>query len=169
MAKPAAMLMLYFKKHYSLIVLLFLWLVGLIAGYCIFFLYRPYLSVQMRSVISQPVSIVGLLCTVFFPFLCTYASISANRPVLIWAVCFFKAVAFSFSFACVSVLFGSAAWIIRFLLMFSDICSLLPLFLIWIRSSGDAGMYNFGMSAVFALVLAAVDYFFISPFLIGLF
>ena len=125
----------------------------------------------MRSVLCQPVSIVGLFCSIFLPLIFTYLSVITEKPVIIWIVCFLKSAAYSFSCVFLSQHFGSASWLVRVLFLFSDSCSLLALFILWFGICGceHAGRrYSFLFCGTFCILIAAIDYFFISPFVMGL-
>ena len=162
----------FFRKHRLLFGLILTWFCGLLTGSGFFFLSEPLFYPQMRSILLQPVSIIGLMFSTFLPLLCTYFSVCLNKPIIIWIVCFFKAVAFSFSFAWIFVFFGSASWLYRLLFMFSDYCFLLALFVLWIRyffNAHDPNAFDFLLYTVFALFVTAVDYLYVSPFVLGIF
>ena len=157
------------KSRYWCITLIFSWLAGLAVGSCF---YKPSLFSLMRSALFQPVSIVGLFVCLFLPLLCSYFSFVTEKPVLIVIVCFFKAVAFGFSCSLISQTYGTAAWLARFLFLFSDSCFLLVLFVLWLRRFLNTGIQNMTdvyVCAVIGILIAAVDYFVISPFVVGLF
>lgn len=171
-AVNATRFLFYFRKNKSLFVLLLIWAFGLFAGIYFYILVKPPIFLQMRSVIFQPVSIVGLIFSLFLPLLCTYVAVSLNKPIIILIVCFFKAVAFGFTYSWISVLFGSASWLVRLLFMFSDYCFLHVLFALWIQFSSkhhDFKAYDFCFSILLALIVTAADYLLVSPFVIGLF
>lgn len=172
MVLHAAKLIEYFKKNHFLITFSLFWIAGILLGFGLFFICRPFLFLQMRSAILQPVSIVGLCSSIFLPLFCTVVSILLNRPILALAVCFIKAASFSFSISWISAIYGAASWLVYMLFMFSDICFLLILFIYWFRFpySFNAKFKRFFCSAVlFGSLIALGDYFIISPFLVRLF
>lgn len=166
MTRPAITLPVNFKRKYYYFAAFLLWFVGLIIGFSLCFMYKPYYSLPMRSVLFQPVSIIGLFCVVFIPLLFAYFSFTF-KPILVLIVCFFKAIAFGFSYVWVSLTFESASWLIRILFLFSDYCSLLILLILLIRYA-DYLHYltkrDFLFAAAFDLMLVIGDYFFLSPF-----
>ena len=168
----AAELTRYFKNNRFLIAFSLFWFAGILAGFGLFHLCKPFVFLQMRSAVLQPVSIVGLFCSIFLPLFCTYISVLINRPIIVLVVCFFKAASFCFSFSCVSALYDTASWLLYMLFMFSDSCFLLILFFLWLRYpyNYDAKSKRiFCFSILVALLIIFGDYFIVSPFLIGLF
>lgn len=162
-----------FLKIYGLRIALCLsWLLGIFFGSQLCMKLEPPNFLMMRSVFFQPVSIVGLLVSVFLPLIITYFSIVSSKPILIVIVCFLKAAAFGFSGVLISRLFGTASWLLCFLYLFSDSCFLLPLFILWFRRCGNVriiGLTDVYLCAAVGLLTVAVDYFSISPILAGLF
>lgn len=166
MTRPAITLPVNFRRKNYYFAVFLLWFVGLIIGFCLSFIYKPYYFLPMRSVLFQPVSIIGLFCVVFIPLLCTYFS-SALKPILVFIVCFLKAVAFGFSYVWVSLTFESASWLIRILFLFSDYCSLLILLILLIRCADYLHCLtrrDFLFATAFDLMVVIGDYFFLSPF-----
>jgi len=162
----------YFEKHRFGTALGITWLIGLISGACFSLFLKPSFFSVMRSAFFQPVSIVGLFASVFFPLTCSFFSILIDKPIMILIVCFIKAVAYGFSGAMISLCFDSASWLFSFLFLFSDSCFLIILFFLWFRRSDflhSPGSYDFLLCSVLGLLIVVADYFVISPFLLGLF
>lgn len=125
----------------------------------------------MRGALDGHVSIVGLLSVIFLPFLFSAFAVYASQRWLLVPIAFCKAVSFAQSACGISVAFGSAGWLLRFLLMFTDILTLPLLVLFWLRYCG--GGQKLKWFSVFPYLCAAasigsVDFFMISPFLSGL-
>lgn len=162
----------YFRKCTPYLFLLFFWLFGLLIGFSLYLFCEPSTATLMRSVSFQPVSIVGFLIVIFFPlFLCSF-SVFINSPVIYLIVCFLKIISFGFAFAAISMQFESASWLYRFLIMFSDHCVLVLLLTAYIRIFSYFRLVNkreFLFFWFLGLLIAAADYWVISPFLIGVF
>lgn len=172
MISHASKLTVYFKKNHFVIAFSLLWFAGILTGFGLFLLCKPFLFLQMRSVIVQPVSIVGLCCSIFLPLLCTYTAVLTNRSFLALSVCFIKAASFCFTLSWISALYDTASWLLSLLFMFSDSCFMLVMFLLWMRypSVADSKCNRiFCCSAFWGLLISFGDYFVISPFLNGLF
>ena len=126
----------------------------------------------MRGAVLQPVSIVGLLVSVFLPLFLTLFSFVSCRPAICLLVCFYKAVSYGFSGMLIVSLFSSAGWLIRMLFLFSDSIALTMLFWLWLRRCDDQNAYP-GWDSYICLIVcifaAGMDYLVISPFLMGLF
>ena len=159
----------YFRKNIFLFTLLVVWLLSYIFGLFLHQFLQPYSASLMRSVLLQPVSIVGLLLIYFFPLLLSYLSTFFNRHFIIYFVCFFFSVSFGFTFCGISEYFQSASWLFRFLLMFSEHCFILILGMLWIyslKSSTPINSYYYVISGIIGVVIATVDYWIISPLLL---
>ena len=161
-----------FRKYHSLFLLCFIWLIGLISGAYFFHICRPYVFLQMRSLAQQPVSFICLFLFVYLPLFCTYVALLTNNFPLILFICFLKALAFSFTYFWTAVFFGSASWLANVFFMFSDRCSLLILFTLWLRYSDNllfSSKYPFFLCTFLCFLIVAADYFIISPLLRGIF
>lgn len=126
------------------------------------------LASLMRSTPQDAVSIAGLLCLTFFPFLISAFAVSLSRSAL-FLVCFGKAFLFAFAALGVSQAFGCAGWLLLRLILFSD-CMLLPLlYFLWLRllAGNSCGWENACIWAL-ALLIVSIDYRIISPILASL-
>lgn len=161
----------YFRKNKFLIVFFLVWFVGFFAGFSFFRTFKQSELLLMRSVVFQPVSIVGLICAIFLPLLCTYISVLINKPMIALVLSFLKAASFSFSLSLLTLLYGSASWLLCVLCMFSDTCFLLILFAVWLQYPVICNVNSkrlFTGSFILGLLILFGDYFVVSPFLIGL-
>ena len=132
------------------------WLAGLILGTAVF---QPDASL-MRPQLCGRVSIVSAIATAAFPLLLAALAVHINRKKFLWLICFLKAFSFSFCGVLLWRTYGSSGWLIRFLLMFTDICTL-PAFLWYCfrRSRRD-----FVVCILISLSVACINYFVVSPF-----
>ncbi len=96
------------------------WLSGLCFGGWIANQVSEHYLLLMRRAATAPVSIIGLLAGAGIPLLCVYFSVIISRPWLIYPVCFFKACSFSLTGFAIRTAFGSAGWLVRLLLQFTD-------------------------------------------------
>lgn len=152
-------------------VLAFCWMLGLFLGA----IYGDHAdhsyAIMMRTAALCRVSIVGLLFLLFFPLLLSAIAVYSNHPQWMVFVCFIKAFLFASCGSLLLITFGSAAWLIRILLQFSDFCTL-P-FLFWFSIRNIAGRNaNTRMDLVICgcamAVMGALDFCVISPFLVSL-
>lgn len=151
--------------------LAFIFLAGIVAG-CILYFSAEFDSVSwMRGALYSPVSIVGLLSVILLPFLFSvFAAMTAQHWMLLLIV-FCKAVSFAQVACGITVAFGSAGWLMRSLLMFTDIFSLPVLLLFWLRYWGGRRRLTVHAALAYLAVLVSVggiDILFISPILAGL-
>lgn len=159
------------RRRIALAVLAACWLTGLLLG--IFYAARAgdTYSLLMRMAPSCRVSISGLAASALLPFLFAAFAVYISKPELLILVCFLKA----FSFACcgfgVMDAFGSAGWLIRPLLQFSDGCTIPLLCWFSIRHISDiqpTWRADIGVCCMIAAVAVGFDYCLVSPFLVTL-
>lgn len=147
------------------------WLSGFFFGSLIFYITGSSFSSLMRGVIYGSVSIVGLMSVSVLPFLISAFAVYISKPSLLLIVSFGKA--FLFSFVSLGIMdgFASTGWLIRWLLMFSDLISLPVLYWFWNRHiSGDIPFSAAESLLVLSLciLVGSVDYCYVSPFLANL-
>ncbi len=151
--------------------LAFSFLFGLFSGIAAFFAYGESVLPWMRSVLYSPVSIVGILCVTVLPFLFSAFAVFISKPWLLFLISFWKAMFFSFFSLGFLVSNGSAGWLIRWLLMFSDLICLPVLYFYWQRSLLQHEKASFAEGLVFfslLLFIGSMDYRMIAPILSGL-
>ncbi len=147
------------------------WMLGLVAGSAVFLSAGTVSASRMPWAFSSQVSIVGLLCVTGLPFLFSAFAVYVSHPGWMLPVVFLKAVSFASVSLGLLTGFGSAGWLMRLLLMFSDLCSLPLLMIFWIRYLPGERSLRFSGIAVFlfcALAIGSIDYCFVSPFLAAL-
>lgn len=143
------------------------WIFGLISGIFFSFSAGDSFFSLMRSAADGRVSICGLLSTILLPLLLSAFAVFISKPRLFIPIAFVKALAFAYCGIGVWLAFGSAGWLFRCFLMFSDICMLPVLWWFWIRNLGTDTRKPF---RTFLTVLAAalfigfLDFNVISPF-----
>lgn len=122
----------------------------------------------MRTAASCGVSIPGLLSANLLPLLFSAFAVYISQIWLLVPIAFWKAFQFSYVGMGVMAAFGSAGWLIRLLMMFSDILMLGVLWWYWLRAlSGRRGCALVVSLVPFsaAVLIASLDYSVISPFL----
>ncbi len=153
---------LWFRSDLSL--LIFVWLAGLLLGTMAIWL-DPFFFSWMRPQLSDRVSIVSSIVAAVFPFLLAALAVHINCKVLLLILAFLKTFSFAFCGFLIFHAYGSAGWLLRFLLMFTDIC-ILPIFCWYcIRSIEKNRVKDFTVCVFFALAVACFDCFVVSPFL----
>lgn len=143
------------------------WICGLISGVLTILLAGHPLFALMRGTDFFSVSIVGLLGSTSLPFLFSVFAVYIHKHWLLFPICFLKGLFFSFVSLLIWGSFDSAGWLVWRLLMFSDWASLPVLFLYWLRHiSGKRSCsgYEVMLIASVYVLIASVDYCYISPF-----
>ena len=143
------------------------WLSGLLLGTFFAVGLDDSFSSLMRPSLSDGVSIFRQLATVCLPFLFAAYAVSINKPGLLLALCFVKAFCFSFCGMLIYSAFGSAGWLVRYLLQFTDILSAPILF--WYCLGHVDRPYrakrDLLICASLSALIVCIDYFAVSPFL----
>jgi hypothetical protein len=119
------------KSHVFLLALF--WVLGLLFGDYLFGLAGSNLASQMPLAAMRQPSIFGLLTSISLPFLFSAFAVYISAPKLLLLIGFTKAVLSGFFFAAVYAAFGSSGWLLRCLLLFTDVCSTVLLYHYWLR------------------------------------
>lgn len=152
-------------------VLPFCWVLGLLLGtlygYCAD---RSYV-LFMRIATTSSMSILGLLFVLYIPLLFSVFAVYFKRPQWLVPICFAKAFLFASCGCALFIVFGSAAWLVRLLLQFSDLCSI-P-FLYWFCMRNITGrnsntQSDFLVCCAAAAIIGIFDFGVISPYLVKL-
>lgn len=168
-----ALVDLYSNTIQRYISLLIYWLCGLCTGCFLFYACGPFILSLMPCMPFQQVSIVGLLASIFLPFLFTYFSIVTGRSSYIFFVCFLKTLSFGFTGTYLVFTYLSANWLIQFLFLFSDCCCL-PIFMwIWLSFFDSLPksvvLQRFVFCFCVGFLVTLFDFNVVSPFMYGLF
>lgn len=156
------------KCRSCVVFLAFLWICGLFCGMFFVSVAEDAFLPLMRTVAYSRVSIVGLAAVLVFPLAISAATVYLTVPAFLFPICFFKAFSFGCCLYSVSVAFGSAGWLVRVLLLFSDSCMMVPLLWFWCRHQAgnrDLIKQDLVVCASCAALIGATDYFLISPYL----
>lgn len=144
-----------------------IWLTGLLLGSAatIFFRFfvNPLLPVLMRIYCSVPIK----LLFIFLPFLLSALAVYLSRPGWVFLLCGVKAVCFAIGSCILCLHYGQAGWLARWLLMFSDVCTLPLLFLYWMQSVTGGETFTWRKHVIFMLAIMTftiVDYRIVTPY-----
>ena len=159
-----------FKRKYC-VCLSVGWIFGLLSGW--------YAAIKMQpSLVSSAVELVGYFRMPFFkvlsvclPFLFSAIAVYCSVPGLILLISVLKAIFFAFCCCYLEYFFGSCSWLLRLLLLFSDICSIPVVFFYWLRHF--EGNIHFSLQehlwlSVFLMIVLGIDYFIVTPYAVEL-
>lgn len=159
------------RRNWTGFILALSWVLGLIAG-CILCLSADISDFSlMRMAPCRPVSIIRLLAVVLLPFLFSGFAVSISQTWLLIPVAFMKSLIFAAVSTAILLSFGSAGWLMSFLLMFSSVCTMPVLIFYWLRyiPKGKAvALQDVFIIISVILVVCGIDFYFISPVLAGL-
>ena len=117
--------------------------------------------------IYTPSSFANLLFTGFLPFVLSALFIWFRKAYLICIVCLFKAFAVGFVWSICLICFSGAGWVVRPLLLFSQILSIPAYWYFWLLAFRTEDIPNRAAVAVCSLYLLSAilsDYYLIAPF-----
>ena len=156
-----------FRKGSTIFLALY-WCLGLLTGVLFFHAYGSSFSLMMRSILQDSVSIVDLLSVGLYPFLFSAFAVLISSPWLLLPIAFFRAFLLSFVSAQILASFGSAGWLLRPLLLFSDVLSA-PLLYFYMHRCLSSKFYHpvcsFFLILCSSLLIGSLDYVYILPFL----
>ena len=123
----------------------------------------------MRLVSDSRLSIVCHLASQLLPFLIAAFAVNISRRWLIYTVCFLRLFFFSYIGSLFWIAFGSAGWLIRWLVLFSDII-LVPA-LLWfcfrgIFENARNHVRDFWICISAVILTALINWLLISPLLV---
>ena len=151
------------------IFLAIVWVIGLALGAVLSMQAGDRYFLLMRWAADRQVSIVGFLASAFLPFMLSALAVYISKPILLYGICFADAFLLSLCGCVAMTAFGSAGWLVRLLLQFSDCCMAPILFWFSIRCiSGSSFWKDFSLCAVISALVGSIDYCFVSPFLVML-
>jgi hypothetical protein len=153
------------------IILLLAILAGLISGSYLSLLADPSVFSLMLTAAECRVSIVCILSASLFPVVFTAFAIYTSHIRLLFPIAFTKAFSFSFIGSGLLLTLGDSGWLMRALLMFSDLASLPVLCWMWLHTFANERTSNLLSTAITVLVVCMIgclDYYYISPFLANL-
>ena len=155
-------------RKYDKMLLALLWALGLAAGAIAF----ARIDIDLVSMLTQTAemqpSLGSLLVTSTLPFLFSVVAVYLDSPRNLFWLSFLKAFCFSYVSCAVMTAFESAGWLIRWLLLFTDICSVVVLYLYCNRHITGFRSFSKRDTAIYQAVLcliAGIDFSIISPLL----
>ncbi len=139
---------------------------GMLLGYWVFRSDSSFYSSLMRTAVLCDVSIVSLLIVCVLPFVLSYFAFGFRKSWTCFFFSFLDSLLFSVSWFSVKTAFGSAGWLVCFLLLFSSgVCFVfLPVFLVHLlKFKNHPGRLCVCFTCA-ACVVCLVDGLFIAPF-----
>lgn len=142
-------------------------LLGLVFGGCISCLTSDSFLTLMRAADFHCMSIVSLLSVLLLPYLFSAFAVYIHQSWLLIPISFLKAFFFAYLYVGLTLSFGSAGWLTRNLLMFSDIFTLPVLWWLWLNL--DSGKNTSFPRIITASVSAAsavgcFDFLIVAPY-----
>lgn len=169
MSKRITLLQLLPQRHRAGALLLAVcWLFGVLLGFCAALSAGYALLGLVRDATVESAPLFRVIAVAVIPFLLTALASLLRQHWLIYVLCFFKAFAFGFCAVSISAAYGSAGWLVRFLLLFSDYLTIPVMYYFCVRQIKDSAFHadiNFVSILIYTFAVGAIDYCFIIPFL----
>ncbi len=149
-------------------VFLMLWAFGIILGTFTGNCSSAQSVSLMRHVLTAPVSIVGLLICAALPFAFTAAAVLSGKPWLVYCFTFLKGFAFSYTGSLCLLSFGSSGWLVRVLLLFSQIAIVPALWYVWLslcKENMPLNRWGISLLSSYLVSIVLLDYFVVAPYL----
>ena len=156
------------SRKYYMILLAFIWFIGLCCGIVLYNLMQISSFPMMRGVERYSVSIVSLLSVSLLPFLFSLLFVYIGSFPLLVLLCYIKGCLFSFVSLGIWFAYGEAGWLIRLLVMFSDLGCLTPLWWCWIHCTEldpKAAFPPICRALIIAAGIVSFDFYCVSPIL----
>lgn len=156
------------SRKSNTIFLAFIWVCGLFFGVNLSDSAGSDFVSLMRGASRCSVSIVCLLSVSLLPFFFSAFAVYIRSFRFLAALCFIKGCLFAFISAGIFLAFKDAGWLLRLLMMFSDLFCLVPLWWCWISLITGGPQGRFGpvwKGSLVALGIVCLDFCFVSPFL----
>lgn len=144
------------------------WILGSLSA--LLFIKLSFISL-MYPVFVERVSIVGMIASLILPIFLSYILLCRGYFYTILPVIFLKAFGYMYCYFCITYSFGSAGWLVRAFLLFSDtVAIILLLHFVYRFAAGDnTELLRSFRSAMIVLMLAGcLDYYIISPYIMML-
>lgn len=145
------------------------WILGLLSAVAAVLCQHSFS--MMYPFVFDRVSIVGMIASLVLPIILSYILINRCNIYFALPVLFLKAFLYMCCYYSISVAFGSAGWLVRALVLFSDSVSVvILLFFFYMYVAGDTGVFHrlFRIAILALLVIGCLDYYVISPFILML-
>lgn len=152
--------------------LIVFWTAGCISG-ILFALCADFEgSVLFSDAVRQSVTLRRILLVEMLPFIVCALAISSSEHWIIPFLGGMKGFAFCFNACAISTVFGESGWLIRSLLLFSDMLTV-PLFywfcLRYYVGDGSSLRREWPFWLIILIAIGCMDFLFVAPFLSGLF
>jgi len=148
--------------------LAFAWVMGLVSGSFVFRYSGSDLVSQMPLAANSQPSIFGLLTSCLLPFLFSAFAVYIRATRLLCGICFMKAFLVSYVSWGVLYAFSGCGWLVRGLLLFTDIWGTVLLYHYCHRHISGLRSFSAGVLGLYAsalVLVSGVDQGFISPLL----
>lgn len=146
------------------------WLVGLLFGGILARDSETYMLLLYNSCNTRA-SLLNLLLHCFAPLLISLLAIRWNKPLLILAVCFVKALLLGLCGRLLIDCFHQSSWVVLPMLFFSDIIIAPAMLCFWLNSINATTITSYTIIPylLVAGLTVCIDYCYISPFLMMIF
>lgn len=155
-------------ETYCLSFIAITWISGLL---CALLYIKQFSFSLMYPLHIERVSIVGMIVSLILPIILLYILLNRCYFYLILPVIFLKSFNYMCCYLCITYSYGTAGWLVRTLLLFSDTVSVIILlhFCYRFAAGNKIGMTSyFKYTFAVLIIVGCLDYYIISPFILML-
>lgn len=163
---------LFAKGKYPIIFTGAFWIAGLVSGGVVAYHAEPSVIAIVRTSVTYVASLPGLLLMLFLPAVLSVIVAKNFSAYWVMPLVFVKAMCFGFACCICCDAFGSAGWLIRCLLLFSDTVSAFALVCLWLRlffNPAFSTKQTIKHITILSIGLFCFEHFVVSPFVVSLF
>ena len=153
---------------FQILLIILSWVLGLLSSVVVLSQYSFSLMCPLNF---DRVSIVAMIVSLVFPIVLSYILLNRCNIYLVLPVIYLKSFLYMSCYFAITLTFGSAGWLVRTLVLFSDSVSVLLLLILCYRyiTKNKVALYRFFRIAILILFLiGSLDYYIISPFIMTL-
>lgn len=148
-----------------------LWVTGLCIGVILAVSHADNSKALLDSILSETPSSILMLAKTALPIVCCGFAIGCSAFALVYPLVLLEATSFGFCAILLFEVFGSGAWLIRLLCLFSSsISCVLMWWLLFRHSKSKAQSFSkdIRLACALSFLITIVDFFIITPFLADL-
>ena len=142
------------------------WILGIVLGALLALRLKEYAVSLIGIADNYRVTILGLLVVVLLPVSISLIAckLKALYPIYLFIWC--KGICFGYSVPAMLWSYGRAAWLLHFLLSFSSMLTLIPMFCLWLSicsTDRTLAVKHIILIFIFSFFVGLIDYFLVSP------
>ncbi len=156
----------FLQLRFSMIAFWIIWVCGLLSGLYVVSMSDDSAYCVFRLFLYSQSTLFGLLLTQMLPLAFTCFIFWLSKPCLTSLFVYIKAFLFAYCAFGIVLAYGTAGWMIRWIILFSSSCSTLPLLWFWCRNftkKGESYCQDLLVCAFSLILICVFDYLAVLP------